>query len=84
MSRYCVQEANYADVHEVTEYGDFLVFISDYLGDIWYHDRFHMLNLVMDCFNVQMCHTGSIDVLSHPDIFSQNWEVLQDVIINCV
>ena len=31
-----------------------------------------------------MWHTGSIDVLSHPDIVSQNWEVLQDVIINCM
>ena len=43
-----------------------------------------MLNLVTDCFALQIWHTGSIDVLIHPDTFSKNWEVLHDVIINCV
>ena len=45
-------------------------------GEICYHDRFHMLNIMTECFALQVCHTGSIDVLRHTNIFSQNWEVL--------
>ena len=33
---------------------------------------------------LRVCHTGSIDILSHPGIFSKHWEVMQDIIINCV
>ena len=36
----------------------------------WYHNRLHILNLLLGRFPLQMCHTGSIDVLSHPYIFS--------------
>ena len=32
----------------------------------------HMVN----CYALQMWHTGSIDVFSHPDIFLQNWDIL--------
>ena len=66
-----VQEVNVVDVHEVTAQGGFLVFIKNAFGDIWYHDRLHMLNIVTDCFDLQMLHTVSIDVISHPNIFSK-------------
>ena len=42
-----VQESNTIDVHEVTVYSDFLEFIKDALGDIWYYDRFHILNILV-------------------------------------
>ena len=71
-------------MHEVKAKGIFLLFIKYTLGEIWYYDRFHMLDLVVDCFILKMWHTGSIDFLSHPYIFSQNLEALQDIIINCV
>ena len=35
-----------------------------------------MMDLVAYCFALKMWHTGSIYVLSHPDIFSHNWEIL--------
>ena len=35
MSVYGVQETNAIDLHEVTEYGDFLVSIKDALGGIF-------------------------------------------------
>ena len=81
---YGLQEANAIYVYEVTSQGDFLVFIKNTLGEIWYHDRFHILNLVTECFALKILHTGSIDFLSYPDIFQKNQEVLQDVIINCM
>ena len=68
-----IEETNAVDVHEVIEQVDFLVSIKDFLGGIWYHDRFHILDLLVDCFSLQIWHTGSINVLIYPDIFSQNW-----------
>ena len=82
VSGYVFQEANTIGVHEVTSYGEFLVSVKDDLAGIWYYGIFLMLYLVSDCFALKIWHTGSIDVLSHPNIFSQNWEVLKDVIIN--
>ena len=79
---YGVQEANTIDVHEVTSQGYFLVFINDTLGEIWYYDRIHIMNLVVDCFSLQICHTGFIYVLSHTNIFSQNYDIFQDVVMN--
>ena len=81
---YSVQEANVLDVNEVTSQGDFMVFIKNALGEIWYHDRFHTMNLVTDSFALKMWHTGYIDVLNHTEISSKNWEVMQDFIINYV
>ena len=82
LSGYGVQEDNAVDVHEVTSQGEFIVFVKYVLGYTCYHNRLHMLNLVPDRFALKMWHTGSIDVLSHPGTFSQNWEVLQDFMIN--
>ena len=70
--RYGVQEANTIDVHEVTSQGESLVFITDLLGGICYHGRLHILYIVVDCFALQIWHTGSIDFLSHTNIFSQD------------
>ena len=41
-----------------------------------------MMYFVVEYFILQMLHAGSIDVLSHPDIFSQNWGILYNVVIN--
>ena len=30
-----------------------------------------MMELVTDCFALQMCHTGFIDDISHTDFFSE-------------
>ena len=76
MSSYGVQKSNAVYVHEFTEYGDFLVSIKDDFGEIWYYDRFRMLEIVGRFFALQMFHTGSIYVLGHLDIVSQNWEIL--------
>ena len=76
MSGYGVQEANIIFVHEVTSYGYFIIFIKDALGDTRYYDRFHMLNIVTDCFVLKMWITGSTDVIRNPYIFSQNWDLL--------
>ena len=76
MLGYGIREANIVDVDEVTAYDDFIVFTKDSLGDIWYYDRIYMMDLVVECFDLQICHTGSIYVLSHPNIFSQYWEIL--------
>ena len=70
MSGYGIQESNYVGVNDITVYGDFLVYIMDSLGYIWYYDKFHMLDLKADCFPLKMSHIGSIDILKHPDIFS--------------
>ena len=72
---YGIQEANTIDVHEVTSQGDFLVFTKDALGDIWYYDVLHMLDLVADCSVLKMWYTGTIDVPSHTKIFLQSWEI---------
>ena len=58
VSEYGVQEANAIGVHEVTAYGDFLLFIQNTLGDNWYYDRLHMLDLVADCFALKFWITG--------------------------
>ena len=79
VSRYGVREADAIGVNAFTVYVDLLVFIKDALEDFWHHERFHMPNIVAECFALQIWDTGYIDVLRHPDIFSQNWEVLQEV-----
>ena len=40
-----------------------------------------MLELVVEIFALKMWHTESIDVLRYPDIFSQDWDILQDVVV---
>ena len=49
-------------------------------GEIQYHDRLHMMDLVAYFFTLQMCQTGSIDVMSHPDIISKILGFLKDVL----
>ena len=51
---YGAQEANTIDVYEVTAYSEYLIFIKDSLGGIWYYDEFHMLDLVEDYFALKM------------------------------
>ena len=63
---YGVKEANGVDVHDVTSQVDFILFVKDILVDTCYHNRYHMLNPVQNYFALQMWHTGSIYVLSHP------------------
>ena len=76
MSGYCVEESNVIDVHDITEYGGILVPIKDALEDIWHYNRLHVINFVVDCFVLKIWYTGSIDVLSHSGILSQDWEIL--------
>ena len=40
------------------------------------------MNIVDDCFALKMWHTGYIHVLSHYDIFLNNWYIIQDVFTN--
>ena len=82
LSEYGFQKSNAVDVHDVTEQDDFLVYIKYSLEKNWLYDRFHLLDLVVNGFSLQMWHTGSIDVLSHHDVFSHNQEILQDFVIN--
>ena len=84
VSGYRNQESNAVDVHEVAEYDEFILSIKYDLGDICHYNKFHILDLVEDCFDLQMWHTGSIYFLGHSDIFSHNWEILQDFVINCM
>ena len=51
VSVYGIQEFNAIDMNEVTVYDYFLVSFRDVIWDIWYYDRFHMLNLVEECFS---------------------------------
>ena len=84
VSGYGVDKANAVNVHEVTAQGNFIVFIKVSIGKTCYYDRLHMMNLLQDRFPLQMWHTGSIYVLIYTEILSQNWEFMQEVIINCV
>ena len=84
MSGFGVHGANAVDVQDFKVYNDFLAFVKDFRGNTGYHNSFHMLNLVPYDFYLQIWHTGSIDVLSHPNIVLKNWEVLHDVITICV
>ena len=43
-----------------------------------------MMEFVAHCFALQMSHNVSIDVFSHFDIFSKDWEVLNDFVVNCM
>ena len=76
MLGYGVKEYNPVDVHEVTAYGGFILSIKHDLGYIWYYGRFHLMDLVVDCFDKKILNTGSIDILIYPKIFSQNWDIL--------
>ena len=71
-------------MHEVTAYGDLFVLIKDGFGDIFYLDGIHMLYLAPYCLAFQVWYARPIYALSHSDILSQDWKVLQDVIINCM
>ena len=46
---YGVEEANSVDVNEVKADGDLLVFIKDGLGNTWYLNWLHMLDLAPHC-----------------------------------
>ena len=72
MSGYGIQESNYVGVNDITVYGDFLVYIMDSLGYIWYYDKFHMMSLLTDFFDLNMCHTGYIYVIKHNNILFQD------------
>ena len=67
-----ILESNAVGVNEVTAQGDIILPINNYLGEIWCYYRLHMLDLVTDCFDFQMWHTGYIDVLSHSNILSKD------------
>ena len=77
MLGYSVQEANTIGMHDVTAWCEFIVFMKDLMGNIWYSDRLYMMYLVADCFALQRWHIGSIYVISHPDIFLQNWDIFR-------
>ena len=72
MLGYGIKESNSVDLHEITAYTGFIASIKDDLGEICNCDRFHILELVMDCYAFQIWHIGSIDVLIHTSIFSQD------------
>ena len=52
------------------------VSIKDALLDIWECYRLCMLDLEADYIYLQMWHTGSIDIISHPDKFFHSLEIL--------
>ena len=69
-------------MHEVTAYDDLLVLIKNGFGNTCYLNRLRMLNLAPHCFVFQVWYAGLIDILSHSDILSKDWKVLQDVIVD--
>ena len=46
-----VEESNSIDVHEVTSNGDLLVLVKDVLGNPFYLNRLHMLDIALHCFS---------------------------------
>ena len=71
-------------MHEVTADGYLFVLIKDGFGEIYYLDGLHMLYLAPYCLAFWVWYARPIYVLSHSNILSQDWKVLQDVIINCM
>ena len=52
-----------------------------FFGRTCYPNKFQMLDLAPNCFDFQVWYVGTIDIFGHSDILSQDWKVLQDVIV---
>ena len=70
--------------NEVTADGDLLVLIKDVIGNTCFINGLHMLDLMLHCLAFLVWYSRPIDILSHSDILSHDWKVLQNVIINCM
>ena len=79
---YGVEESDSIDVHEVKVDGDILVLVEYYFRNDCYLNRLHMLDLAPHCLAFYAWYDRPIDILSHSDILSQDWKVLQDFIID--
>ena len=71
-------------MNEVTADGELFILMKDGFEDTYYIDKIHMLYLAPYCLDFYVWYARPIDVLSHSDILSQYWKVLQDVITNCM
>ena len=69
-------------VHKVTLNCDLCVIIKDGFRNTCYLNRLHVLDLAPQCISVWVWYSRPIYILSHSDILSQDWKVLQDVIID--
>ena len=71
-------------MYEVKTYGELLLLIKYGFGNTCYPNRLQMLDLSPHCLDFYVWYARPIDILSHSDILLQDWNILQNFIINCM